>query len=186
MQQLMNHYSVSDASLLQRLSCGEREAFAQIYRRHSQRVFAYLLAMTTRRDRAEELLQVVFVRALRHAESLRGINDALPYLLMTARNLVFDQHKSKERKLRDDGGLQQQQWLCPLPGPEELTINAERCNRLQNALMALPDELREVVVLRIYDDLPFKQIAQVMNENMGTVFYRYQNALRRMKETLND
>ena len=145
---------------------------------------AYNLARWLVRDpaSAEDIVQEAMLRALRYHAGLRG--EAKPWLLQIVRNVAYaalaGRRKAAEVPLDDD----MPEPSDPADDPEAALNRQQDQTRLDRALAALPDELRECLVLRELEDLSYKEIAQVTGVAIGTVMSRLWRARRAMAETV--
>ena len=143
---------------------------------------AYNLARWLVRDTAsaEDVVQEAMLRALRYHAGLRG--EAKPWLLQIVRNVAYaamaGRRKAAEIPLDDDAP----EPTDPADDPEAALARQQDHTRLDRALAALPDELRECLVLRELEDLSYKEIAQVTGVAIGTVMSRLWRARRALAE----
>lgn len=138
---------------------------------------AYNLARWLARDAAaaDDIVQEAMLRALRFHSGLRG--DAKPWLLQIVRNVAYARTASRRGAAEvplDDAakGTWPDGPVDPADDPEAALHRRERCHALDQALAALPDELRECLVLRELEDMNYKEIAQIVGIPIGTVMSR--------------
>lgn len=148
---------------------------------------AYNLARwLTRNDRdAEDVVQEAFLRALRHFHSFKG-GDARPWLLAIVRNTCYTwlkQNRFPEEETIDDNN---QPHTEDASDPETLLLRETDRQLLRSALNQLPKEFLEVIVLREFEELSYKQIAEVMQIPSGTVMSRLARARKRLAQILSD
>lgn len=151
----------------------------EIYRTYADTVYRYLLAQTRDPDLSEDLTQETFVQAIRCMERYDGSCQLSTWLCAIARNqwLVWRRKHPATVPLED---------VEPAAGSAEADV-LERTERLEllKLLHACPEPCREVIYLRIYGDLSFAQIGEVMGktENWARVtFYRGKERLRKELE----
>lgn len=166
----------TDERLLDRYRRGEFAAAGEFYRRCCRPVYFYAFSLTGNRARAEDILQEAFVRLLQRDPA--GIASVRGLLFAIARNLVRDEG----RRAAAAGVVYP--ILESIPSDDSLGPDAERLAELSRALAGLPAEQREVVILRIYADLPFAEIAGTLGIPEATVKSRYRYALNRLEELL--
>ena len=147
---------------------------------------AYNLARwLTRNDRdAEDVVQEAFLRALRHFHSFKG-GDARPWLLAIVRNTCYTwlrQNRFPEAETIDDNT---QPPTEDTSDPETLLLRETDRQTLRSALNHLPKEFLEVIVLREFEELSYKQIAEVMQIPSGTVMSRLARARKRLAQILS-
>lgn len=144
---------------------------------------AYNLARWLMRDpaAAEDVAQEAMLRALRYYSGLRG--DARPWLLQIVRNVAYatiaTRRKAAEVTLDGDKPVEA---IDPVANPEMVLAQRQDRHHLDRSLAALPDELRECVVLRELEELSYKEIAQVTGVAIGTVMSRLWRARRILLE----
>jgi RNA polymerase sigma-70 factor (ECF subfamily) len=123
---------------------------------------------------ADDIVQEAMLRALRFHAGLRG--EAKPWLLQIVRNVAYARGVSRRRAgevaLDDSGSGGAASQADPADDPEAALERRERCLALDQALAALPDELRECVVLRELEEMSYKEIAQITLVPIGTVMSR--------------
>lgn len=149
---------------------------------------AYNLARwLTRNERdAEDVVQEAFLRALRHFGTFKG-GDARPWLLAIVRNTFYTWRKHNRLPeetiaLEDDG----EPVAEDTPDPETLLLRESDRQLLRSALRLLPREFLEVIVLREFEELSYKQIAEVIQVPSGTVMSRLARARKRLVKILLD
>ena len=148
---------------------------------------AYNLARwLTRNDRdAEDVVQEAFLRALRHFRTFKG-GDARPWLLAIVRNTCYTWLKHnrfpQEETIVDDN---KHPHTEDASDPEALLLRETDRRLLRSALRRLPKEFLEVIVLREFEELSYKQIAEVIQIPCGTVMSRLARARRRLAKILS-
>ena len=147
---------------------------------------AYNLArwFTRNEKDAEDVVQEAYLRALRHFSGFQG-GDARPWLLAIVRNTYytwFRQNRMLEMKTDFDDEVYMQ--TSDDLDPEMLLIREADSQMLRRALRSLPDEFREVIVLREFEELSYKQIADAVKIPVGTVMSRLARARGRLKQII--
>lgn len=151
----------------------------------------YNLARWLLRDdtAADDVLQEAAIKAFRFLGDLRA-DDARAWFLGIVRNACYThlqrQRDHPERNGFDDEALADLHWQAGLqaPDPAALLSQQHELNRVDQALQALPPDLREVIVLRELEGLPYTEIAQVAAIPVGTVMSRLSRARARLKALL--
>jgi RNA polymerase sigma factor (sigma-70 family) len=142
---------------------------------------AYNLARWLVRDPAcaEDVVQEAMLRALRYHAGLRG--EAKPWLLQIVRNVAYaaiaGRRKAAEMPFDDEEHI----VADPADNPEAALTRHQERQHLDDALAALPDELRECLVLRELEEMSYKEIAQVTGVAIGTVMSRLWRARRALQ-----
>ena len=173
-------------SLLNRRSKAER--FEAAVMQHERGIYLLCLRMMGRREDAEACAQEALLNAYRSYDSFRGEADIKTWLYRIASNTCM----SALRKRRGDSSLEvlREEGFEPtdtrMPQPEREAERNDLRTRLSEAIAALPDDQREIVVLREYQDLPYDQIASILEISEGTVKSRLNRAREKLKKYLTD
>ena len=152
----------------------------QVYRDHAQTVYGFLLLRTHDRDLAEELTQETFYQALRSLHTFDKSSKISTWLCAIAKNVLLKywQKEKKRQKSREQEMIKQQETDSTnvLEGQEKIFAIFRR-------LHTLPEDMREVIYLRLSADLSFKQIGEIMgrSENWARVTY-YRGKEKLLKE----
>ena len=162
------------------LAAGDERAFAALYDRFAVRMYRTALRMLGCREDAEDVVQDVFMAAVRSRERLGDVRDLTAYLFAAL-------HRAAGRCALRRGRVIQlsptasDEAIAPV---EQIMLDNPNWYRLQQAIHTLPDEQREVITLKIDGELTFAQIAQIMGVSISTVASRYHYALKKLKTSL--
>jgi RNA polymerase sigma-70 factor (ECF subfamily) len=161
------------------VQAGDTAQLAVLFERHHLALFRYLLHLTRNRELSEDLVQEVFFRVIKYARTFDP-NLAFPvWLYGMARNAYFD----SERKRRGEfSSTELGEIRSSEPMPEEMITRKQDVTFLQEALLKLPDEKREVLVLSRFHDLRYEDIARILQCEVGTVKVRVYRALKELRE----
>ena len=171
---------------------GEATAFEALVQRHRGPVFNFILRSTGNPARAEDLLQETWLKVIRGSREYEPKARFTTWLYTVARNLCVDSARRETfREVvpleapRRDGAAPMTEWLADgRPAPDRAAHNARLRPLLEQALMSLPKEQREVFVLREYSGVPFKEIASVVGMSENTVKSRMRYALEGLRRRL--
>jgi RNA polymerase sigma-70 factor (ECF subfamily) len=185
----------TDEALWRRYRRGDAEAFERLMGRHRGPVYTMLVRLTGDRARAEDLLQETWMRVLGAAARWEERARFRTWLYTVARNLAADEARRARHRRTDpldadppggDGRPAADRLADPAPGPDRAAESARLRPVLEAALAALPDEQREVFVLREYAGVPFAEIAEITGAPEPTVKSRMRYALEALRRTLAD
>lgn len=170
--------------LLDRLRRGERAAFEDLVRAYEHRIFAVAARMLGSRAEAEEVAQEVFLRVHRAVGEFRGDARLSTWLYAIASRLCLNRLAAADRRHPRDGD----EALAAVPSTEpDAAARLERLEleeALRQAIEALPDERRIVVVLRDFEGLSYEEISEVLDLEPGTVRSRLHRARMDLKDKL--
>lgn len=167
-----------DGELVARAARGERAAFAALVERHQRAVFRVARGLTRSDDAAEDVLQETFLAALRAIGQYRGEASVLGWLCAIARNAALRRGRRADQvpyepvaleALGADAGWGQ-------PDVERLVAAAEDRQRLGQAMTALPEEEREVLLLRDVEGLSGEEAAHALGLSMAAMKSRLHRA----------
>ena len=150
----------------------------QIYRQHAQTVYKFLLAQCQNADLAEDLTQETFYQAIRSIDRFDGSCKLSVWLCQIAKHLWY-QHL---RKTKREAPMPEQPPEVPVPSAEEGLLEQEGRLELLKQIHALPEVQREVVYLRAFGNLSFREIGDVLGKTeiwARVTFYRGKEQLRK-------
>ena len=179
-----------EEELIRRAAQGDDGAFEQLVLAHQRQVYNLCLRICCNEADAMDLSQEAFIRAWRGLEQYQFGAEFSTWLYRLTRNVCIDFLRAQKRRqtvplhLNDDEG----ETELPLPdtaeGPEERAVAGERRRALAQAMQALSPEHREILTLRVIEDLPYEQIAQILGVRTGTVKSRLARARISLKNIL--
>ncbi|MBE7490778.1 MAG: sigma-70 family RNA polymerase sigma factor [Planctomycetes bacterium] len=155
---------------------GDIRAFEQLYDRHRRGLFGYALALCADAALAADAAQDTWLAVVEQTRQFAAARNFRAYLYRAARNRVLELARAAGRARRAA------QNAAPLVRP--VTADAETAARLNAALLELPPEQREVVLLRIYEDMTFPEIAEVTGLPVKTIESRQRLALEKLRAAL--
>lgn len=183
-----------DETLMLRYQGGDRASFAQLVRRHQTALYNFALRQVRVPQVAEDVLQETFVRVVQNAADFKHEARFTTWVYTITRNLCIDhlrkralrKHPSldESRGEEGDGPTLGEQTADPRASVEREATGTELKERIARAVDQLPDEQREVFLMREIANLPFKEIAEITNVPENTVKSRMRYALERLQEAL--
>ena len=148
-----------------------------IYRQHAQTVYKFLLSQTRDPGLAEDLTQETFYQAVRSIDRFDGRCKVSVWLCQIAKHLWYQQLRKQKREVP----LSEEGVDVPLPSAEEETLDRAGRLELLRQVHSLPEPYREVVYLRAFGDLSFREIGDVLGKTetwARVTFYRGKEKLR--------
>ncbi len=168
-----------DDSLIEKFKRGDEAAFRRLYDKYGRSVYFYSLALSGNEHDAEEAAQDVFLVFIKNIDRYRPGGSLKSYLMRSARNRIIDRSRKAAARKR-----------APMPDAELFVVPdtddtvRELARLVSGALLSLPPEQREVVVLRIYEDMTFREIAGVVGAPENTVASRFRYAGEKLRASL--
>ena len=164
--------------LLLRLGGGDREALRAIYQRTRGAVYAMALGLLKNAQDAQDITQETYVRLWQGAGQYRPQGSPMGWILTVCRNLALEQLRRRERQ----GTLSDEEWDAIPAG--DTGLPPEERQLLQDALAALADQERQILLLHAAAGLRHREIAALLQLPLGTVLSKYQRARKKCKASL--
>ncbi len=172
----------NETELVTRAQNGDRNAFSELVRTHAQGVLNVIYRMCGDMQVAEDAAQETFIQAWLRLPSYRPRASLRNWLYRIAVNMAIDMLRKEKRIL--PGAVEDLNLTDSRPGPEALAASSERTKMVQEAVLALPEASRAVLVLREYEDLSYQEIADALDIPVGTVMSRLNYARKLLREKL--
>lgn len=165
---------MTDSQLIREIKDGNIQFYAELVRRYERRIFAFVLQMLRSyhlESLAEDLCQETFYKAFRSLQSFRDVEASFSTWLYTiARNTVLSElrkSRNSEVYLEDAGSHVIPATIDKLP--EQELLQTEREHMVRQAINSLPEKQRSALILREYEQLDYKEIAQILNSTVSSV-----------------
>ncbi|MDI9473211.1 MAG: RNA polymerase sigma factor [Bacillota bacterium] len=172
----------SDQELVAKTLKGHKSAFDELVERYAKKVYNLSLRMTRDPADAEDLTQEVFLRAYRSLNTYNPAYSFVNWILKIASNLCID-HLRRKGDVRDDSDeLLSLEVQKTYPDPESAALYSEQVSEIEKALMSLPPKYQLVMLLLYAEDLKYEQIAEILDEPIGTVKTKIHRARKILKE----
>ncbi len=189
---LMSLFGLSDEQAMWRVQTeDDPHAFAVIVERWEPAIQRLCGRMTGSAQKGEDLAQETFVRLYNRRKDYESSGKFSSYLWRVALNLCHDEIRRRERRpetslelLDEAGGPGMEHATAPGPGPGQAAEERERAEEVRKALLRLPEAYRSVILLRHYEDLKFREIADVLGIPEGTVKSRMAHGLGLLHQIL--
>jgi RNA polymerase sigma-70 factor (ECF subfamily) len=172
--------SMSDEELMAQVRNGVGEMLGVLFERYQTPLFNFYLRLTGERSTSEDLVQEVFFRILKYRRSYRPETQFRAWIYQIARNARVDH--LRRRKPEASWEPEMSPAFEPIDTAEDTMQQSQETALLHRALMQLPEEKREVLVLSRFQDLKYEEIAQLLGCELGTVKTRVHRALQELRE----
>jgi RNA polymerase sigma-70 factor (ECF subfamily) len=172
----------SETGLVARAQNGDRNAFGELVRIHANGVMAVVYRMCGNVQLAEDAAQETFIQAWVKLESFHPNYPFRNWLYRIAVNTAVDMLRKEKRILPDSAD--ELNMTDDGPGPETVIVRNEQERLVQKAISSLPDASRAVLILREFEGLSYKEIADALDIPVGTVMSRLNYARKLLREKL--
>jgi len=174
--------------LVERLRNGEPAAFNALFEKYRQRILAYVVGLCGDRGLAEDITQECFLEMARHARSLDPGRGVSGWLFRTARNRAIDALRRRRFQVLPGDAFfedenRQEAW-GPAEGPAAEMMERETAEALNRAMAAMPDRDREVLSMRFFAGLTFREMSAALHRPLGTVLWQTRRSLEKLRRRL--
>lgn len=180
---------LTDEQLVEFAIAKDRDAFGEIVRRWERKIFALCFGMLGREDDAADAAQEAFVAAYRNIGNFRGEARVSSWLHRIAVNQCLTikrrQKTRAEDLLGDEDEAESRTFVAsPHLSPARTTERSERTELVRQAVGALPTDLRQVVVMKEFEEMTFQEISETLELPLSTVKSRLYTALKQLRMKL--
>lgn len=188
----MNVHVLSDQKLLNSYLSGDQRAISKLIERYSRRVRDYINMMVKDRDVAEDLFQETFIKAVRVIDEGRYTDNGkfLSWILRIAHNQVIDHFRARKQNRQVTEAEAGYDVLGTLRFAERTVedelVSAQIEQDVRRLVELLPDEQREVVMMRYYGGMSFKEIAEQTDVSINTALGRMRYALINLRRMIKE
>jgi RNA polymerase sigma factor (sigma-70 family) len=186
----MNTTIPSDAFLVNAYINGNEKALSDLIQRHKQRIYSFIYSKVADRDVTEDIFQDTFIKVINTLK--RGAYNEegkfLPWVMRIAHNLIIDHFRKNNRmpKFENNGDFNIFSVLCDDDlNAERKIIKGQVEEDLRRLILELPEDQREVLVMRLYKDMSFKEISDQTGVSINTALGRMRYALINLRKVID-
>ena len=178
---------LSDQELVKNYLNGDNSSFEILLTRHKSRVFAFIMSKVKNRDLSEDIFQDTFIKVINSLQKGKYNEEGkfLPWMMRISHNLVID-HFRKEAKMRKVRSTAEFDIFDVLndgnKNQEELMMQTQVHADLKILIEQLPEDQKEVLKMRYFEDLSFKQISDLTETSINTALGRMRYALINLRK----
>jgi RNA polymerase sigma-70 factor (ECF subfamily) len=172
-----------DAALIAQWKAGDQRAASELVARHASALARFAASGGARGD-IDELVQDTFVRAFASLDGFRGDSSFRTWLFSIQRRLLIDRQRSAKRR-PEDVELREDAAVTGFDPLDEMVADEAEA-RVRQAISRLTPTQRDVFLLRVTEGLSYKEIADALDSTEGAARVHYHNAMRSIKEYLDD
>lgn len=171
---------VSDTAIMLKVKAGNIDKLGLLYERYHKMLFGFFWRMSGSIDDSEDLVQTVFYQILKNRTQFKGKGKFSSWMFQIAHNLWADHYKKNHKiELKDD----MERWeLKEDLNADEQIEKEEQLRQLRNALYALSEDKREVLILSRFQGLKYREIAKITDSTEGAVKIKVFRALTDLRE----
>ncbi|MBN2443036.1 MAG: sigma-70 family RNA polymerase sigma factor [Spirochaetales bacterium] len=159
-----------------------REEYAEVYDNYATRIYQFIYYKTYHKETAEDLTSQTFLRALEKLHLYNPEKGSMSaWIYQIARNLVTDYYRSTRKTVDIDD-------VWDLAGKQNIELdseNKEQLEELREVLKKLPSEQRDILILRIWQDLSYKEIANIIGKSEGACKMMFSRIIAKLRKELS-
>jgi RNA polymerase sigma factor (sigma-70 family) len=187
----MRNHIISDKDLLSQYLAGSEAALELLITRHKEKIFTSIYLFVKDTYLAEDIFQDTFIKVIETLKKGKYKEEGkfLPWVMRISHNLCIDHFRKTKRtpKVTNNDGFDIFKVLkFADDNAEQAMIKDQAYNKIRTLISSLPDEQKEVVILRHYAELSFKEIAKVTNVSINTALGRMRYALINMRKMVEE
>ena len=187
---IMQKELITDAILVSNYIKGDESALEILIKRHKQRIFSFIYSKVYDRDVAEDVFQDTFIKVIKTLKrgSYNEEGKFLPWVMRIAHNLVIDHFRKNNRmpKFSNSGEFSIFSVLSDTALDAEKTLIKEQVEHdVRRVIDELPADQKEVLVMRMYNDMSFKEISEKTGVSINTALGRMRYALINMRKIID-
>ncbi|HLV92508.1 MAG TPA: sigma-70 family RNA polymerase sigma factor [Aequorivita sp.] len=186
----MKQSTSSDAFLVSAYINGDESALSELITRHKQRIYSFIYSKVFDRDVSEDIFQDTFIKVIKTLKK-GGYNEEgkfLPWVMRIAHNLVIDHFRKNNRmpKFENKNDFNIFSVLSDqVPNVEKRIIKGQVENDVRRLIQELPEDQKEVLVMRIYKEMSFKEISEQTGVSINTALGRMRYALINLRKVID-
>lgn len=184
----MPYLNLTDAELVKAYKSGDENALSELIKRHQSKIFGFIYSKVSDSDLADDLFQETFIKVIRIIRGNIGYNEEgkfSSWVTRIAHNLIIDYYRrqSKVKQINSTNNLYDKDYFVEQNNNvEEDMIDLQISRDLIKMVEQLPDDQKEVIKMRIYEDLSFKEIADITNVSINTALGRMRYAVINLRK----
>lgn len=185
----------TDDELVKDYLSGETKAFDELFNRYRAKLYPYILSLCLNKDEAEDIFQETFIRMVDKLPYYKPQNKFSAWLFLMARNIFLDNRKNKKEKFyRESMSLDasregeeetfKEESFASVGDPQSEMVKKEKEELIISAMNELSNQQREIISLRHFAGLSFKEISQELGIPIGTALASFSRGLEKMRERI--
>ncbi len=174
----MDH--LSDDALMHKVRTGDPQKLGLLYERYKKRLFGFFYQMHKDAALAEDMVQNVFMRVLKHKNTYKMENKFVAWIFQIARNVNYDHYRKNNRRVNQVELDHANHTISGERDIDEQLVRNEKIDALHVAMSQLSSEKRELLVLSKFKELKYKEIGKIMGCSEGNARTKVHRALKEL------
>ena len=189
--QSTQHFKQTDANLIGEYILGDEKSLEILIYRHKSKIYNFIFSKVMNRDTAEDIFQETFIKVIKTLKN--GVYNEegkfLSWVMRISHNLIIDYFRKHNRmpKFEANDDYDVFQFITDnSPNAENNLIKNQVVNDIQNLITELPEDQKEVLNMRLYRDMSFKEIAEITGVSINTALGRMRYAIINLRKMIED
>ena len=185
------HFKQTDANLIGEYILGDEKSLEILIYRHKSKIYNFIFSKVMNRDTAEDIFQETFIKVIKTLKN--GVYNEegkfLSWVMRISHNLIIDYFRKHNRmpKFEADDDYDVFQFITDnSPNAENNLIKNQVVNDIKNLITELPEDQKEVLNMRLYRDMSFKEIAEITGVSINTALGRMRYAIINLRKMIED
>ena len=186
----MANVQTSDASLVKNYIAGDENSLSILINRHQSKIYGFIYSKLSDRDIADDIFQDTFIKVIKTLKS-NSYNEEgkfLPWVMRISHNLIIDHYRRNKKMpmFRETEEFSIFSIMSDnVPNIESQLITSQVENDLRKLIEELPEDQKEVLVMRMYQDLSFKEISELTGVSINTALGRMRYAIMNLRKVID-
>lgn len=187
---------MDDNELIEKYLNGDEKAFKVLYERYKSNVFSFIFSMVKNNEIANDIFQEVFISVINNLKNYQKENFKA-WIFLIARNKVLDYIKSQKNRFEkeiisidesfnEEDKLTYKDIIKSDTDPHKNLIKEIENEKLYSAIEKLPPQYREIIFLKLFSDLKFVEISEILNTPINTLLSRFKRAIEMLQKIMKD
>lgn len=170
---------MTEEALMMEIKNGNLDQASEIYNRYSKMLYNYFAKLSQDRDSGYDMMQDTFLRMIKYKHTYKETGSFKTWLFQIARNVFRDYYKKHKMMITSNTDIGQ---IGQIAVAEDGSDLEHRKELLQRSMLKLPEDSREILVLSRYEDLKYKEIADIMDLSVSHVKVKVFRAIQKLRE----
>ena len=187
----LRYRKVSDSDLILDYNLGNKEAIKCLINRHKNRIYGYIYHLSKNRELSNDIFQETFIKIIKSIRNKKYQEKGkfISWALRIAHNVTIDFFKKKQifhESINDNESINEIEKIRDLNCSESDIIKKETILNIRQIVRELPDNQKEVIILRHYYDMSFKEISEKTNTSINTILGRMRYAIINIRRIIKE
>ena len=186
----MANVQTSDALLVKNYIAGDENALSILINRHQSKIYGFIYSKLSERDIADDIFQDTFIKVIKTLKS-NSYNEEgkfLPWVMRISHNLIIDYYRKNKKMpmFRETEEFSIFSIMSDnVPNIESQLITSQVESDLRKLILELPEDQKEVLIMRMYQDLSFKEISELTGVSINTALGRMRYAIMNLRKVID-